>query len=317
MQLFASVMLFERKREWVELLHQMILVAAENLAVCPNSARSEKVLERIKYVIENSGEYLFQMNQTLLTEYEVMSLNADFTVLVVLAANTSDATRVKAKDMKCYTMLKRVLVYALKYGLSRQQVRIDFSAYEKGALQVCVPSHYEMEKQGVYILTPVLFREDYDGTRASWNLEEEMKRVGDIQCRNPFVDVVCRFLVWAVSGESEQRLATNIELFQEFVSVFRTSEGADPIKIFDDATRSYAQLVLLAVLQSMCRQQPVLYDECVKNRLGEELTKESFLVKIDTKEFEKREEEEHVVCRNSAITESDLVTIKGGSVVAS
>ena len=267
MQLFASVMLFERKREWVELLHQMILVAAENLAVCPNSARSEKVLERIKFVIENSGEYLFQMNQTLLTEYEVMSLNADFTVLVVLAANTSDATRVKAKDMKCYTMLKRVLVYALKYGLSRQQVRIDFSAYEKGALQVCVPSHYEMEKQGVYILTPVLFREDYDGTRASWNLEEEMKRVGDIQCRNPFVDVVCRFLVWAVSGESEQRLATNIELFQEFVSVFRTSEGADPIKIFDDATRSYAQLVLLAVLQSMCRQQPVLYDECVKNRL--------------------------------------------------
>ena len=40
-------------------------------------------------------------------------------------------------------------------------------------------------------------------------------------------------------------------------------------------------------------------------------------MKIVTKKFVKREEAERVVCRNGAITESDLVTIKGGSVVAS
>lgn len=324
-QLYASIILFERARAWVLLLHQLVLITAESVAMCPQTARLPKVLERIGEITKNMGEWLLGNSQTLVADNELMNLNADFVALVAVASNVNDLARREANRLGFYTTLKQVLLYALKGCLRQQQVFVNF-AEKKADLRVWAPQRYEMQKEGVFVLTPMLFRHAYTSDRASWNLEEEMSRIGSVQCSNPFMDAICRFIVSAVlmgsnaggagsagSAGSIQAGGINVELFRELVSVFVEKDGLDGMKVFDAATRTYAQLVLVGMLVSMCKLQPSLYGECVKMRLGEELTRPSFLVKLGTQQFQKAVEQDLVVCSFAGISNGEWVTLKRGS----
>ena len=323
-QLYASIILFERKRAWVVQLHQLALITAESLVMCPQTARLPKVLVRLGEITKNMGEWLLGKNQTLVAENELLNLNADFVALVAVASNLSDLARREANRLGFYATLKQVLLYALKGGLRQQQVCVNF-AQEQTVLRVWAPTRYEMQKEGVFALTPELFRHAYAADRASWNLEQEMGRIGAVQCSNPFVDAICRFLVSAVqaaqtsqssqnaqTSQTSQTSSINVELFRELVSVFFEKEGSDGMKVFEAATRSYAQLVLMDMLMSMCKLQPSLYAECVKMQLGEELTRPSFLAKLATEQFQKAAEGDLVVCSFAGVSHSEWVTLKRG-----
>lgn len=320
-QLYASIILFERKRAWVVELHQLALITAESLVMCPQTARLPKVLARLGEITKNMGEWLLGKNQTLVAENELLNLNADFVALVAVASNLSDLARREANRLGFYATLKQVLLYALKGGLRQQQLCVNF-AQEQTGLRVWAPARYEMQKEGVFTLTPELFRHAYAADRASWNLEQEMGRIGAVQCSNPFVDAICRFLVSAVQAaqtsqtsqtvQTSQTNGINVELFRELVSVFFEKEGSDGMKVFEAATRSYAQLVLLDMLVSMCKLQPSLYGECVRMQLGEELTRPSFLAKLATEQFQKAAEGDLVVCSCAGVSNSEWVTLKRG-----
>lgn len=332
-QLYASIILFERKRAWVVQLHQLALITAESLVMCPQTARLPKVLVRLGEITKNMGEWLLGKNQTLVAENELLNLNADFVALVAVASNLSDLARREANRLGFYATLKQVLLYALKGGLRQQQVCVNF-AQEQTVLRVWAPTRYEMQKEGVFALTPELFRHAYAADRASWNLEQEMGRIGAVQCSNPFVDAICRFLVSAVqaaqtsqssqtsqtsqssqnaqTSQTSQTSSINVELFRELVSVFFEKEGSDGMKVFEAATRSYAQLVLMDMLVSMCKLQPSLYTECVRMQLDEELTRPSFLAKLATEQFQKAAEGDLVVCSFAGVSHSEWVTLKRG-----
>lgn len=100
-----------------------------------------------------------------------------------------------------------MLVYLLRDAFLRKQITLskDSSAC---ALTMRVPSEYKMLEDGIYALTPELFRHSSSAEDSpSWNLGEQTRSLSIEGYNNTFVDVVGRLLIRSVlCSKNEQQV---------------------------------------------------------------------------------------------------------------
>lgn len=100
-----------------------------------------------------------------------------------------------------------MLVYLLRDAFLHKQIALykDASAC---ALTMRVPSEYKMLEDGIYTLTPELFRHTSSSADApSWNLGEQTRSLSIEGYNHTFVDVVGRLLIRSVLySQNEQQV---------------------------------------------------------------------------------------------------------------
>lgn len=91
-----------------------------------------------------------------------------------------------------------MLIYLLRDAFIHKQITLckDSSVC---ALTMRVPSEYKMLEDGIYTLTPELFRHNSGAEDApSWNLGEQTRSLSIEGFNHTFVDVVARLLIRSV-----------------------------------------------------------------------------------------------------------------------
>ena len=96
-------------KKWVVLLHQYILITANNIPFLQSSTRADRVLRLLTQTCEGAGQWLFgKMPATALEEEELMTLNMDMMILLLNVCNGSDAIRIEAYHCGCYVLVNTI-----------------------------------------------------------------------------------------------------------------------------------------------------------------------------------------------------------------
>lgn len=201
-KLYELVCIRSMDKEWITLLHQLILITADSISLSQDMQRSVKVLHLISQISKNLGSWLFGKSPaTVLTSNELLSLNVDFTILLMAACNVNEITRKEAARLECYQMVNQMLVFLIKDSLAKKEIRMKLPEV-RDCLQVTSPLQYHMIENGLAKLTPSLFIPTSSSRLNQWNVFDQINLIQLEGAENTFIDVISRFIISSVVGST-------------------------------------------------------------------------------------------------------------------